>query len=376
MSNVNGTALPTSADAPDEVAKVTGAGDYVRGMEDTAPLDVVDRMYGAADDPHAVVRDLETEVEVSENVVTLQRKRALVERMAPEEIEEERAVERRRREVEREFQSWEIGRSLRSRKWQARREAFRRWRDERAKSKDRSDAAGDRRWHVRAQRTRTRLTSPDARIATQIRSATRWSNLLISLMIVGMAYTGFTVQHNFVPSGNTGDPRYWLSLCLEAMCSVALMALMRFDARAALAGRVRTGREAFWGWTVKASLLLASLAAAAGPAIAAGDRMAIVANGWAPVLVASVLLIHDRISRGDSEILLELYRATEREGLRDLVAVAEFALRQGLLSPSQDNKPGEVAPSASKLASFFRISKENAAHVRDQVNARGAAVMA
>ncbi|UKD50747.1 hypothetical protein L3Q65_00030 (plasmid) [Amycolatopsis sp. FU40] len=375
MSNTNGTALATSADAPDEVARTSGAGDYIRGMEDTAPLDVVDQPRPGPD-PHAVVRELETQVEVAENIVNLQGKRALVEQMFPEEMEEERAVELRRRAVEREFQTWEIGRSLRSRKWQARRQALRAWRDDRAKSKDRSSAADDRRWHVKAQRTRTRLTSPDARIATQIRSATRWSNLLISLMIVGMAYTGFTVQANFVPSGNTGDPRYWLSLGLEAMCSVALMALMRFDARAALAGRVRTGREAFWGWTVKGGLLLASLAAAAGPAIAAGDRMAIVANGWAPVLVASVLLIHDRISRGDSEILLELYRATEREGLRDLVAVAEFALRQGLLAPSQDNKPGEIAPSASKLATFFRISKENAAHVRDRVNARGADVTA
>ena len=98
--------------------------------------------------------------------------------------------------------------------------------------------------------------------------------------------------------------------------------------------------------------------------------MGIVSTGWAPVLVAGVLLIHDRISRGDAEILAALYRSAEREGQRDLVVIAEFAVQQGLLAPSQDNKPGEIAPSASKLASFFHISKENARELRDAVNAR------
>lgn len=376
MSNTNGRALMTSADAPAEGtggSETHGAGDYLRQIEDTAPLDVVDRPRADVDqgeDPRAAVRQLATRVEVAEDYVSLQRNRALVEQMTPAEIEEERKVQRLRREKDREFETWQIDRSLRSRKWQARREALRRWLDERAGVKDRTAAASDRRWHVKAQRLRKRLTSVDARIATQIRAATRWSNLLIALMIVGLAYTGLTVQQNFVPSGDTTDPRWWLALGLEAMCSVALMALMRFDGRAALAGIVRTTRQTASGWLVKVVLLLASLAAAAGPSVLAGDTMGIVSNGWAPVLVAGVLLIHDRISRGDSEILAALYRSAEREGQRDLVVIAEFAVQQGLLAPSQDNRPGEIAPSASKLASFFRISKENARELRDAMNAR------
>lgn len=375
MSNTNGRALSTSTDAPAEMtdgSRMNGAGDYLRGMDDTAPLDVVDRPRAVDDqeDPRALVRQLATRVEVAEDYVTLQRSQALIEQMTPEEIEAERAVHALRRAKDREFEQWEIGRSLRSRKRTARRASLRSWLDHRAGTKDRTAAASDRRWHVKAQRIRKRLTSTDARIATQIRSATLWSNLLIALMIVGLAYTGVTVQHNFVPSGDKADPRWWLALGLEAMCSVALMALMRFDARASLAGIARTTRQTASGWTVKGVLLLASLAAAAGPSVVAGDAMGFVSTAWAPVLVAGVLLIHDRISRGDSEILAALYRSAERDGLRDLVVVAEFAVRQGLIPAGQDNKPGELAPSASKLAAFFRISKENAAYVRDALNAK------
>lgn len=381
MSNTNGRALMTSADAPGEVtggSEPRGAADYVREMEDTAPLDVVDRPRGEngqGGDPRAVVRELATRVEVAKDYVNLQAERALIEQMTPEEIEAERRVQQLRREKAREFETWEIGRSLGRRKWQARLEGVRRWLDDRAERKDRQSASSDQRWHVKAQRDRKRATSVDARIATQIRSATRWSNLLIALMVVGLAYTGLTVQQNFVPSGDTSDPRWWLALGLEAMCSVALMALMRFDARAAVAGIERTTKQAAGGWTVKAVLLLASLVAAAGPSILAGDLMGIVSTAWAPVLVAGVLLIHARISGGDSEILAKLYASAEREGLRDLAVIAEFAVQQGLLAPSQDNKPGEIAPSASKLAAFFRISKENARGLRDAVNARTADVM-
>jgi hypothetical protein len=67
------------------------------------------------------------------------------------------------------------------------------------------------------------------------------------------------------------------------------------------------------------------------------------------------------------------YRTAEQEGLRDLVVVTEFALHQGLLAPSQTNKPGEIAPSAYKLASFLHISKTDAAKVRDAVNAKAGA---
>lgn len=364
MSNTNGRA-PTVADG----VKIDGAGDYLRGLDNTAPLDVVDRPQ-AGEDPRAVVRQLTTEVEVSEDVVRLTGNRALVERMEPAEVTEERRVQQLRRETDRQFAKWEIGRSLRARKWQTRREGARRWWDDRAGRKARQAAASDRRWHVKAERSRKRATSVDSRIATQIRSSTLWSNWLIALMIVGMAYTGLTVQRNFVPDGDTSDPRWWLALGLEAMCSVALMALMRFDARASLAGIVRTSKQTASGWTVKAVLLLASLAAAAGPSIREGDLLGFVSTAWAPVLVAGVLVIHDRISRGDSDILAQLYRSAEREGQRDLVVIAEFAVRQGLLAPSQDNKPGEIAPSASKLATFFRISKERAGELRAEVNAR------
>nr|ABN48422.1 ORF14 [Amycolatopsis benzoatilytica] len=385
MSSNNGTA-PTLLNGPADQVNgqanghpVRGAGDYVRGLEDTAPLDVVDRPghgEGPDVDPRALVRELAERVDAAEDVVKLTGRRALIESMTREEVDAEREVAQLRREADREYAKWEIARDLKARKGRARRSALRRWLDERAETKDRNDATDDRRWHVRAQRARKKLTSLDARIATQIRSATRWSNALISVMIVGLVYTGVVVQHNFVPDGDKTNPLYWLSLGLEAMASLGLMALMRHDARAALAGMARTGSAAFWGWVVKGLLLLASLAAAAGPAIKALDGMGMIRTGWAPVLVAGVLIIHDRIARGDSEILAKLSGEAEREGLRDLVVNVEFALAQGLLAPSQDNGPGEVAPSASKIAQLFRINKADAGAVRDEVNARAADVMA
>jgi hypothetical protein len=381
MSSNNGTAPTLSTGPTDQVNghPVRGAGDYVRGLEDTAPLDVVDRPSAGGEqaaDPRAVVRALTERVEVAEDVVKLTARRALIEHMTPEEVDAEREVVQLQRSADREYTKWKIERDLKSRKWRDRRSGLRRWLDERAETKDKNAAVGDRRWHLRALRVRKRLTSVDARIATHIRSATLWSNVLIGLMIVGLLYTGFVVQKNFVPGGDVKDPLYWLSLGLEAMCSVALMALMRHDARAALAGIVREKRAAFWGWVVKGVLLLASLTAAAGPSIKAWDEMGMIRTGWAPVLVAGVLLIHDRIARGDSAILAKLHADADREALRDLVVNVEFALAQGLLAPSLDNGPGDTAPSASKIAQLFRINKADAGAVRDAVNARAAAVMA
>jgi len=407
MSSTNGTAVASPVNVPDVAggeSSVDYAGKFLRGVDDTAPLDPGDRTdettsdsspedragpsFAPTESPVLVgpageniptrepdgnlvagVRQLATEVEVSDDWVHLQTSPSLRQRMELEEIEAERLVQAQRRAADREFETWQIARSLRARKWAARRASWRRRLDERAERKDLGSASGDRRWHIRAERTRRRLTSTDARIATQIRSATRWSNVLIALMVVGLVYTGFVVQRNFVPSGDKSDPIYWLALGLEAMCSVALMALMRFDARLGLAGIQRTTWEAVRGWAVKGVLLGASLLAAAGPSIAAGDVMGMVRTGWAAVLVAGVLLIHDRISRGDSEILLRMHRAAARDGLDAIVLKVQFAVEQGLLPPSQSNKEGETAPSASRIASFFRISKSDAAYVRDAVNA-------
>lgn len=349
----------------------------MRGLENTAPLDVVDRPGRAGPvDGRALVRELAERVEVAEDVVKLTSRPALIESMTAEEVDAEREVARLRREADREYAKWEIERELKARKRRTRRAGLRRWLEERAESKDGNAAVGDRRWHLRAQRVRKRLTSIDARMATHIRSAALWSNLLIGLMIVGLLYTGFVVQRNFVPGGDKSDPLYWLSLGLEAMCSVALMALMRHDARATLAGITCGKRATLRSWVVKGLLLLASLAAAAGPSIKALDGMGMIRTGWAPVLVAGVLLIHDRIARSDSAILAKLHADADRETLQDLVVNTEFALAQGLLAPSQDNKPGETAPSASKIAGLFRINKADAGAVRDAVNARAADVMA
>jgi hypothetical protein len=343
-------------------------------------MDIVDRPRSgdvAPDDPLMVVRDLATQVEVAESIVDLQRKPALFEYMEEDERKAQRAVEELRRHTERQFETWRIKRSLRQRKREVRRASLRQWLDRRAAARDRSEGASDQRWHLRAERRRKRLTSPDARIAAHIRSSTRWSVLLIALMISGMAYTGFTVQGNFFPTSDTADPRYWLSLFLEAMSSATLMALMSYDIRRSrVLNDKRSGWPVFWGWATKAGLLGLSVAAAAGPALRAGHLGDILRTGWAPVVVAVVLLVHDLIARGDAEALQKLYGEAEQDRIRELVLLAEFAVQQGLLAPSQDNKDGETAPSATKIAAFFKIRKDVACAVRDAVNARSLGVAA
>ena len=325
-------------------------------------------------DPRTAVQKMTQQVEVAKDLVVLGRERALFDHLDAEEIEKERSVAVLERTLDRDFRAWSARRDLKSRKrrakWNTRLGTWRRWQDDRFAQQDKRDASSDNRWHTRAQRVRKRLTSTDARIATQIRSATRWSNLLIALMIGGMAYTGFVVQGNFVPSGNTADPKFWLSLLLEALSSVALMALMRVDTRAALAGITSTKWETARGWAVKGALLLASLAAASGPSIKASDFMGVVQTGWAPVLVAAVLVIHDRIARSDAQILLKLTATADHERVQHLAAVAALSMQHGLLEPSRDNKAGETAPSASRLATFFKISKPDAMAVRNAVNAQ------
>jgi hypothetical protein len=366
MSVNNGRAWATSPDGA-----VQGPGDYIARLDDTAPIDVVDREPATENaDMQAFARELATEVEAAETVVTLQQKPALLQAMDPKELDEQKALEALRRATDRKFQTWQIERSLRVRKSTVRRESWRTWLDRRSAAKDRSEGASDRRWQVRAKRRRIRLTSPDAKIATHIRSSTRWSVLLIALMISGMAYTGFTVQANFFPTAEPTDPQYWLSLFLEAMSSVSLMALMAYDVRRARVVDKRTGMAAFWGWTAKAVLLGFSVLAAAGPALRGGHFVDIVRTGWAPIVVAVVLLIHDLIARGDAEVLQKLYAAAEQDRVRELALLAEFAVQQGLLSPSMDNKEGESAPSATKIASFFKINKEVAGEVRAAVNVR------
>ncbi|MFE2755647.1 hypothetical protein ACFXGA_26970 [Actinosynnema sp. NPDC059335] len=355
---------------------------YIRGLDDTAPMDRVDDPRFDEEqgvDPRAVVKALTTRVEVAKDLARLESDEDLFRHLDPDEIDEEREVLRLERAKNRELRTWQAERDLKRGKRKikraqrrARREELRAtvtgWVDRRFRRRDERDVASDARWHRRAQRVRARLTSTDARIAAQIRSATRWSNTLIALMFGGLLYTGFVVQKNFVPSGDKTDPLFWLSLTLEALASVALMALMRFDARAALAGITRAGSAVWQGWLVKAGLLLASLAAASGPAIKDLDLGDMVRTGWAPVLVAAVLLIHDRISRGDAQVLATLMATADEERVDHLAAVAVIAMQQGMLEPSRANKDGETAPSASQLATFFRISKPDAMAVRDKIN--------
>lgn len=369
MSNRNGTALATSGDAPDTVAagRILGPGDYVRSLEDTAPMDVVDGP--GADDEDLIgeqwdpVTALGLRVQNAEGRVALQGSAALREFLSDEELQEER-----------ELAEWERRRRRQHRRWQVKRELSRIARGVRDDEKIEDDESADRRWHRRAVAARKRVTSPDARLAKLYRRAELSSRALITVVGIGMLWAAFNVQHNLVPDGDKTNPLYWLSFGVESLLSVPLIVIMLQATTAAMWGReVNRGKIFF----MEAGLLLVNVGLNTGPHLVAGHLGKAAEFAVAPVMVGVVIWLHAWNSARYAELISTVHVPGEQEsgrlgedtaGLLDLVVRVQAAMRAGQLRPSELNKPGEVAPSAGKIAAMFGIGKDTAGLVRAAVN--------
>ncbi|OBA48953.1 hypothetical protein A5789_02920 [Nocardia sp. 852002-51101_SCH5132738] len=151
----------------------------------------------------------------------------------------------------------------------------------------------DSRWHRKARAARRRMASPDAQLAQLYRHASWSARALITVVVIGMAWSGVNVQHNLVPDGDTADPLYWLSYGLEAMISVPIIAIMVVATNAA-----RLGKEIDRGKVVFLELALMGLTVGLNviPRIAADDGARAAEFAVAPFMVGVVIWLHSWVA--------------------------------------------------------------------------------
>lgn len=369
MSTNNGRALGTRPDAPDAVVdgQIFGPGDYVRGMEDTAPMDRVD-LHDAEDDlvgdAWNPVAALDQRVQVARGRLALQGDTALVDALSDEELAKDR-----------ELAEWERDERRAQYKRSVKRELARVDRANKTAEELEDESAVDRRWHRRAVAARKRVTSPDARLAKLYRRAELSSRALIAVVAIGMLWSAVNIQQNLVPNGDKTQLLYWLSYGVESLLSVPLIVIMVQATTAAMWGReVERGKIIF----MEVALLLVNVGLNSGPHLVAGHLQKAAEFAVAPVMVGVVIWLHAWNSNRYSQLIATAYVPGEPEdagklgedtaALLDLVARVQAAMRAGQLPPSELNTAGEVAPSSSKIAAMFGVGKADAALVRAAVN--------
>jgi hypothetical protein len=227
--------------------------------------------------------DLAARVATAQARIPLQNAAALLEALSDAEIAAERELAEWERATDREIRrSSKAAQLADARREQATAEAI-------AKSE-----SADARWLQRAVSARRRLMSPDARLAQLHRRSEMSSRALVAVVILGMIWSGINVQHNLVPSGNMGNPLYWISFGIEAMISIPLIVIMVAATTAA-----RWGRELSRGKVVPVELALLTITVGlnAGPHFASGNNLATIAeNAIAPVMVGVVIWLHAWVS--------------------------------------------------------------------------------
>lgn len=218
------------------------------------------------------------------------RNEALREALSDDEIEAERALAVREREIDRQIRQATAEAKLR-----------RLERERKDREAEAREEARDGRWHRRAVAKRRRLASPDARLAMLYRRSELIGRALLVTVIIGMIWSGFNVQANLVPDGDMSNPLYWLSFGLEAMISVPLIAIMLTTTDAS-----REGREQQRGRVIAAELALLALTITlnTGTHLGAGDYGMAAKFGIAPVMVGVMIWVHSWVSERYSDMIL------------------------------------------------------------------------
>jgi hypothetical protein len=374
MSDSNGRASTTSVDAPDAVKRrppVTGAGDYVRGIEDTAPIDIVDRpdLAAPAVDADApfwdAVVSLDRRVQAARGRLELQGDPALLLERSDEELA-----------ADRQLIEWERAQERALHKTSVKRRISRERKNLRTTDRAHDEKARDQRWHRRALEGRKRLTAPDVKLARLFRRSELSSRALIAVVLVGMAWSGVNIQHNLVPTRDLTDPLFWLSYGIDATLSIPLIVIMVQATTSALFGQdVKRGKVVLF----ELALLLGMVGLNSGPQLIGGHLRMAVEYAVAPVMVAAIIWLHAWVAARYAEIIATVHVPGEEEDdagrlnqdtaeLLDLVVRVQTGLRTGEFVPGELNKPGEVAPSARAIASKLNIGKGPAGTIRDAIN--------
>lgn len=340
-------------------------------------------------DKRAEVAGLEHQVLVARARAVLQVDPALAEVLSDEELARDRELAEWARDQRRDQRKRAIGRELaredaaaksagevddrrrRHEVWRARRELSRDAQAVKVAERIEDEQAADGRWHRRALIARRRLTSPDARLAQLFRRMVWSGRALIAVVLVGMLWSAVNVQRGLVPSGDRSDPLWWLSFGIEAMLSVPLIVIMLHATAAAMWGReVNRGQVVL----MEAGLLLVNVGLNAGPHLIREEYRQAAESVVAPVMVAVIIWLHAWISAQYADLISSVHVPGEDDGgrlgedtakLLDAVALVQQGMRSGVVQPSEDGGP---APSASRIARVWGLSKGDAGLVRDAIN--------
>ncbi|WP_459963738.1 hypothetical protein [Nocardia sp. IFM 10818] len=158
----------------------------------------------------------------------------------------------------------------------------------------------DRRWRLRADAQRERLTNFDSRLATLVRTATWSSRALIIAMIFGMVWAGVNVQQNLVPDGDMSNPLYWFSYFVEMLVSVTLFVFMKFASTAAAWGKTVPHRIIF---RTECILLSVTWFLNAGPHAWKHDWLKAVEFSVVPLMIGVILWSHGRLTAWYADLL-------------------------------------------------------------------------
>ncbi|WP_227985560.1 hypothetical protein [Nocardia spumae] len=244
--------------------------------------------------------ELATRVRQAQARLPLQADPALYTALSDEEMKAERELAEKERETDREIRRRRMAADLaRAKRDQATAEAI-------SKSE-----ASDARWLERARSKKRRLTSDDAKLAQLTRNSEWSARALVAAVALGMAWSAVNAQHNLVPSGDKGDPLFWLSYGVEAMISLPLIVIMVAATSATRWGRKMSGDQKKKVVAVELALLTTTLALNVGPHLFPADGQSINPGevfkfGIAPVMVGVLLQVHTWASDHYAGLLLSV----------------------------------------------------------------------
>ncbi|MFI9507225.1 hypothetical protein [Nocardia sp. NPDC052566] len=138
-----------------------------------------------------------------------------------------------------------------------------------------------------------RLSSPHAKLA-DLYNDRRWlARAAYLVLAAGFSWSAVNVQHNIAPGLGPTDPLFWFSFLIEAMVSVCLVILMKGTLKLA---EWKIEFKRYGVWTAEAVLLALTVALNTFPYFRNGDRYGIFVHAIAPIMIAVVLLIHHTMS--------------------------------------------------------------------------------
>lgn len=386
MSNTNGTALGSSANPADGVESPPANGHpahWLAGIEDTAPLDTVDRPNYSlpeleASQRHAgnakLVKDadqgrrrgseadqVEAELAEAGRLVAIQMHPLLLQRMTSSE---RKAAQRSAQKVRTALREEQEAAELAS--------VQRRVKARKLETELADQDAADRRWHRRAESARQRLTSPASRLADLFRSRQRLIRALMAVAMIGVAWGAVNV-HDILAAHFTlqvFDPGFWLAYGVEPLVTVPLIVLMAYQSKLAEWGRQTHWRNQWPVRLVELVLLLAALAMNAVPHF--NDGAAALIYVVPPAMIAVSMFVVPIVAAQLGEIMLEARDdAAEAAGLADdESALNKFIARlttvfdaagKGEIGGERDERG---VPSAASIARHQNIAKGTAITIR------------